>query len=829
MPTDIQVEDKHMTPEGLPSYAPKLSHDDTLSVFDAPNTTKFPLKPLRWPTTRDEQLQTICSIKRMLNELHAYLQANSSTLIEALPRMSVSGDGLVKVSILHEWLCSLKRDQGSNINGADTGPRGSTASKDNASLAGNLTESHGSGSKGTSAVETRVEPFVQHMQQDELLEQMLHTLKGYLDPSGTGKVQAEKVLHSFRIAKRLALEHDIGSPLRGRTVTILPKPRADIEHLKKWKKEFSSLGSAPPRSVDSGGSTNQLENVHGDVTQEQNGDTASLATDFGVVREGDVHDLVDILFSDCHQPTGIVSKLNLEELEGQIRFLRRVWGINHYNRPKHSKTTDATESHSSIVSSDDEFRPDLKSKWMEMLDEPCMGEIISAVNDRTWRALVQRIAWVLASLEDYLARNEGMRFMEFVKAKGMAVLARSTPAGRDLGQVDIRLVRRSLLDLFDEPIAKRAKEWIKAVMYEREATAQAQVTQQQELRRIAEIRMKRAGIGPLFRRVETLLRRRGLRLGEAMDLVRADDKDSAIVSLEKFLALVKALHIRRPPRSFLRSRQIKSARAAAAAAAIDARATENRAFVKRIIAAEQNGVLESFARLDHYFRRYQLTADGIWAFSRSIARMSDGSNGAAGGCGTRTEALGAEQFHDLLVSANVTLPLDQVRAIVRYLDTDGNGTVEYDELNAALMDYRKFKRAKRRFEIQRARAEHRLFLDQQATLLLQFLVLMAPVRDSAAGTFVTPTAANNATSNPTSSYVKRRRSSIFDHKFNFLNLSRPENQSIHIVEMQRAIEKASYQPVSQYFREVRERLHKETYDAMIFFQGNNEIRLQHQS
>lgn len=282
----------------------------------------------------------------------------------------------------------------------------------------------------------------------------------------------------------------------------------------------------------------------------------------------------------------------------------------------------------------------------------------------------------------------------------------------------------------------------------------------------------------------------------------------------------------------MRSRQIRSAREAAAAAATEARVTENRAFVKRMIAAEQNGVLESFSRLDHYFRRYQLTADGIWAFSRSIARKCDESHSTSGRGGTRTEALGAEQFHGLLRSANVTLPLDQVRAIVRYLDTDGNGTVEYDELNAALMDYRKFKRAKRRFEIQRARAEHRLFLDQQATLLLQFLILMGPVRDSVAGSFVTPTTSNNAVSNPTASCFQGRRSSILDRKlctFPYLNLARPENQSIHIVEMQRAIEKASHQPVSRYFRDVRERLHKETYNAMMLFQRNNETRGQHQS
>ena len=68
---------------------------------------RLPVRPLVWPRGRDEQLQTVRAIKRMLRELDAHLKSASSTLSEALPRRSVTGDGLVSVATLHAWLRSL--------------------------------------------------------------------------------------------------------------------------------------------------------------------------------------------------------------------------------------------------------------------------------------------------------------------------------------------------------------------------------------------------------------------------------------------------------------------------------------------------------------------------------------------------------------------------------------------------------------------------------------------------------------------------------------------------------------------------------------------------
>ena len=70
---------------------------------------RLPVRPLAWPRGRDEQLQTVRAIKRMLRELDAHLKSASSTLSEALPRRSVTGDGLVSVATLHAWLRSLTR------------------------------------------------------------------------------------------------------------------------------------------------------------------------------------------------------------------------------------------------------------------------------------------------------------------------------------------------------------------------------------------------------------------------------------------------------------------------------------------------------------------------------------------------------------------------------------------------------------------------------------------------------------------------------------------------------------------------------------------------
>ena len=150
-----------------------------------------------------------------------------------------------------------------------------------------------------------------------------------------------------------------------------------------------------------------------------------------------------------------------------------------------------------------------------------------------------------------------------------------------------------------------------------------------------------------------------------------------------------------------------------------------------------------------------------------------------------------------------------MKKLVAYLDTDGSGKIEHDELQAAILDYRRFKRAKQRLELKRASAERRLFLDRQVLLLLQYLVLVGEgnkLKDQQYQAYATA-ALGNANANEAKDEALRETMAQ-------VGPNGPHDQFINVVDMQRAIEKSSNLAIAQYFREVRERLHSDAYQQL---------------
>ena len=194
-------------------------------------------------------------------------------------------------------------------------------------------------------------------------------------------------------------------------------------------------------------------------------------------------------------------------------------------------------------------------------------------------------------------------------------------------------------------------------------------------------------------------------------------------------------------------------------------------------AAEESGCVASFALMDRYFSRYQLKAEDIWTHGR--AKKTTGLDRAAESHEDDSDAVGPDEFHRMLQTAKVHLSSEQVARLVAYLDTDGSGKIEHRELQAAMLDYRRFKRAKQRLELQRAERERRLFLDRQVLVLLQYLVLVGGARDA-------PGDAGEDQS----------------------------EQFIEVAEFQRAIGRASHLPIAQYLRGIRERLHSGAYRGL---------------
>ena len=192
-----------------------------LDVDGASAAPFFALRPLRWPESREEQLQLLCSVKRMLRQLQAHLQATSSTVLEALPRRSVSLEGLVSCGVLHEWLCQLARDPP-----ADHGL--SAAAANNANSSGTHTPTSGAFSHvaqpglddddddddGACARPSAVEG-----ERELISAAASRGLSTFLDARGTGRVRLVDLTEAFRVAKRLGLDRD-----------EMPKPPAGAAH-----------------------------------------------------------------------------------------------------------------------------------------------------------------------------------------------------------------------------------------------------------------------------------------------------------------------------------------------------------------------------------------------------------------------------------------------------------------------------------------------------------------------------------------------------------------------------------------------------------------------
>jgi hypothetical protein len=408
-----------------------------------------------------------------------------------------------------------------------------------------------------------------------------------------------------------------------------------------------------------------------------------------------------------------------------------------------------------------------------------------------------------------------MRFMEFLKLKCVprtSVWAEGQGIAEAFTSIhEVRAVLCALFDVSRFELARAAREAVRnartqlvAAAAERAAPSGSSSIEQQ---------MKRAGIDTVFRRVEFLTQRRGLRLRDVGELMDTDS--CGVLPIAKIVAFMQAISLRNPPPSYEAARLKNAEKAAEAATQNAARQKEEIDFTIRMRAAEESGCFASFAMLDRYFCRYQLRAEDIWFHGRKRRAGFE-----AVGAGPRDEdadALDAVGFHKLLQVAKVSLSLEQATKLVDYLDTNDSGKIEHHELQAAMLDYRRFKRAKQRLELKRASAERRLFLDRQVLLLLQYLVLVGtqPKDDgpSSWGAAKLAAKAEKAAAAVAAAAAAEddRDDGGRDTVVAKVPLLGPNIQLINVVEMQRSIEKSGHLAISQYFREVRERLHTDAY------------------
>ena len=706
---------------------------------------RLPVRPLAWPRGRDEQLQTVRAIKRMLRELDAHLKSASSTLSEALPRRSVTGDGLVSVATLHAWLRSLTR-------AAD--------------------EKRGGGARTAFDDDARFERRAEAVRKEyakgaPLPPAVVRAMVALLDGGGTGVVALRDLVECFRVATRLAIDADAEAPaLRGEATDEAKEERAkdaaavedaaveDDEpvdpELAWWVDEEAEAAAARAKA-------------DADAALDKADDPApSLAAGgaYGAVTEADVHELVDVLFSEHDE-------LLIEELERATRALRRAWAVAHAgHRYGYANEEDAARAESLLEASYAHQPGD-----SAFLPAPGEDEAPFAAGPPL------HASRIFAALEHYLFAREGMRFMEFVK---LHCLPCGSLFNEGRGVADafatVHEVRHVLCRLFDASsradAARSARDAYKAARERLDALEDAA---RQPSASTFERHMRRSGLDAAFRKVDALIQRRGMKLKEVCELLDQDGEGRCDSS--RLAAFLQAVGVRKPPPSYEIARRKHAEREAAAAAAAAERRREEADFAARMRAAEESGCVASFALMDRYFSRYQLKAEDIWTHGR--AKKTTGLDRAAESHEDDSDAVGPDEFHRMLQTAKVHLSSEQVARLVAYLDTDGSGKIEHRELQAAMLDYRRFKRAKQRLELQRAERERRLFLDRQVLVLLQYLVLVGGARDA-------PGDAGEDQS----------------------------EQFIEVAEFQRAIGRASHLPIAQYLRGIRERLHSGAYRGL---------------
>ena len=96
-------------------------------------------------------------------------------------------------------------------------------------------------------------------------------------------------------------------------------------------------------------------------------------------------------------------------------------------------------------------------------------------------------------------------------------------------------------------------------------------------------------------------------------------------------------------------------------------------------AAEASGVVAAFERLDAFMRKWQMKCADLW-------RLND-----LDGDGN----IDARELHAILaVKCQAPFTRAQVEQLVAFLDTDGSGALGDAELQAAVDDYRRYRRAK---------------------------------------------------------------------------------------------------------------------------------------
>ena len=179
-------------------------------------------------------------------------------------------------------------------------------------------------------------------------------------------------------------------------------------------------------------------------------------------------------------------------------------------------------------------------------------------------------------------------------------------------------------------------------------------------------------------------------------------------------------------------------------------AEQQEVMLARMRKSEESGAALAFAKLEQFMRKYQFS-------SKYFFDHADKDNSGA---------LDVDELHHVLVQSKCDMTRAQVEKMFLFLDENGDMLMSQDELQAAVNEYRAFKRARKFMNRIKERTSHpeQLLPDRQIMTLLRYMV-------SAGG----------------------------------------EGNHISLKQLQAALDESDTMPMSKLFRQYRRRLNPEIY------------------
>jgi Ca2+-binding EF-hand superfamily protein len=713
-----------------------------------------PVPRLRWPNSTDERLEVMTQIKAALETLYQHLRPRSLAIKDVLPReydecnrpqlVGVDENNNISIQTLFVGLRSIKKEKGKK------------KKKRVSALVGSPTRTRPASDAGKPPLDPAA------------IEAMIE----FFDDDQSGEIELLEFMTAFRVANRLFLlgESDgktlawekeeqkkknnkpsssssSSSSKDERTTTTMERSRSasvDARDGFDAMSEIGGGGGSLGSLDDSFGSFDGANSLTSNLTGLASGVSFMTATVSGKgkvprcpLRRDELEELGAWATADTnagHRRRGVYQR---HRFEMRLRLLRRAYSAGRaaYRArwaaaadddplPEEQPALYLQTGTPAFFNEEEDAEAAKQERFERRLEAVALADAERAAND----VIGAGINWGddLVTREEQEGIEEHMGVSQWAMAKSLRRLEKylrsthcQTLAGvlREipcdiLFEINGLVPFENLHNFFDSLHGPNPRVVKLLSLQEQKALATRQEREEKERQRAwlkaQEVQLELSGVAELIRKLQRHMRLKGLRMYELFTMIDTSG-DQLIDRNELRAALLDICRPPPPPESRLATKKREEAMAAEAEA--ERRHEEEKAvMLERMRASEVSGAGEAFAKLDRFMRKYQLTAK---TFFVATDKNSDGS-------------LDVGELFAALQKAKCPMTKRQVRKMVSYLDQDGDMTMDEGELQAAITEYRAFKRAKKFMNqvLERSSSHEQLLPDRMITLLIRYLIGM---------------------------------------------------------------------------------------------------------